>query len=156
LPSEGGDPPMMIDDVGKKISMNVAARLFPDQPSLKDIKINPNHPAEMIDMFSKIGWPNLDENVCIRIFFVWLNNNFLTPNTYYYIRPVDALWCCDMKAIASYNWCKIVYDNTREASRKWKVAGRLGMDRVAVMGCSLLLKVRTVVIQIHFRLLYYN
>jgi hypothetical protein len=59
-------------------------------------------------MFSKIGWPNLDEDVCIKIFFMVLNNNFLTPNTYYYIRPVDALWCRDMKSIASYNWCKII------------------------------------------------
>jgi hypothetical protein len=156
LPSEGGDPPMMTDDAGKKILMNVAARLFPDQPSPKDIKINPNQAAEMIDMFSKIGWPNLDEDVCIQIFFMALNNNFLTPNTYYYITPVDTLWCCDMKAIASYNWCKIVYDNTREADRKWKVARRLRMDRPAVLGCSLFLMVQTVIIQIHFCLLCYN
>jgi hypothetical protein len=29
-----------------------------------------------------------------------------------------------MKFIASYNWCKILYDNTREADHKWKVAQR--------------------------------
>jgi hypothetical protein len=50
-----------------------------------------------------------------------LNSNFLTPNTYCYIRPVDALWCRDISAIAGYNWCKIVYNNTREAGHKWKV-----------------------------------
>jgi hypothetical protein len=72
----------------------------------KDIKINPNQAIEMIDMFSKIGWPNLDEDVYLRIFFMVLSSNFLTPNTYYYIRPINALWCRDMKAIASYNWCK--------------------------------------------------
>jgi hypothetical protein len=81
LPSDDGDPPVMIDDAGKKILMNVATRLFPDQSSPKDIKINPNRTVEMIDMFSKTGWPNLDENVCIRIFFIVLNSNFLTPNT---------------------------------------------------------------------------
>jgi hypothetical protein len=107
----------------------------------------------MIDMFSKIGWPNLDEDVCIKIFFMVLNNNFLTPNTYYYIRPVDALWCRDMKSIASYNWCKIIYVKLREACRKWKVARRLRIDRPTVMGCSLFLMVQTIVIQIHFRLL---
>jgi hypothetical protein len=42
LLGEGEDPPMMTDDVGKKILMDVVARLFPDQPSPKDIKINPN------------------------------------------------------------------------------------------------------------------
>jgi hypothetical protein len=31
LPNEGGDPPMMTDDVGKKMLMNVATRLFPNQ-----------------------------------------------------------------------------------------------------------------------------
>jgi hypothetical protein len=72
-----------------------------------------------------------------------LNNNFLTPNTYCYIRPVDALWCCDMRAIAGYNCCKIIYDNTREAGRKWKVARRLGTDIPTIPGCSLFLMVQT-------------
>ncbi len=45
LPREGGDPPMIIDDVGKKILRDVVARLFPDQQSPKDIKINPNRDA---------------------------------------------------------------------------------------------------------------
>jgi hypothetical protein len=152
LPSEGVDPPMMSDDVGKKILTDVVAHLFPDQPSPKDIKINPNRAVEMIDMFNKTRWPNLDEDVCIRIFFMVLNNNFLTPNTYCYIRPVDTLWCRDRRAIASYNWCKIVYDNTREAGRKWKVARHLRMDMPTVMGCSLFLMVRTVVSPIHFHI----
>jgi hypothetical protein len=156
LPSEGGDPPMMTDDIGKKILMDVAARLFPDQPSPKDIKINPNQGTKMIDMFSKTGWPNLDEDVCIKIFFMVLNNNFLTPNTYCYIRHVDALWCRDRRAIASYNWCKIVYDHMREAGHKWKVARCLGMDRPIVMSCSLFLMVRTVVSPIHFHMLFIN
>jgi hypothetical protein len=117
LPSEGVDPPMMSDDAGKKILTDVVAHLFPDQPSPKDIKINPNRAVEMIDMFNKTRWPNLDEDVCIRIFFMVLNNNFLTPNTYCYIRPVDTLWCHDRRAIASYNWCKIIYDYERSRSQ---------------------------------------
>jgi hypothetical protein len=143
LPCKGGDPPIIIDDTGKKILRDVVARIFHDQPSPKDTKINPNRAAEMIDMFNKTGWPNLDEDLCIRIFFMVLNNNFLTPNTYCYIRPIDALWCHDMSAIAGYNWCKIIYDNTREACCKWKVARHLGMDRSVVLGCSLFLMVRT-------------
>jgi hypothetical protein len=95
----------------------------------------------MTDKFNNTGWPNLDEDLCIRIFFMALNNNFLTPNTYCYIRPIDALWCRNMRAIAGYNWCKIVYDNTRELDRKWKVAWWLGMDRPDVLGCSLFLMI---------------
>jgi hypothetical protein len=52
LPSEGGNRAMITDDTGKKILRDVAARLFPDQPSLKDIKINPNRAAKMLDIFN--------------------------------------------------------------------------------------------------------
>jgi hypothetical protein len=97
----------------------------------------------MIDMFNKIGWSNLDEDICIRIFSMVLNINFLTPNTYCYIRLVDALLCCDTRAIAGYNWCKIMYDNTREAGHKWKLARHLRMDKPIVLGCSLFLMVRS-------------
>jgi hypothetical protein len=41
LPSEGGDPPMMINDARKKILRDMAACIFLDQPSPKDTKINP-------------------------------------------------------------------------------------------------------------------
>jgi hypothetical protein len=49
---------MITDDAGKKILRDVAALLFSDQPSPKDIKINPNRAVEMFDMFNNIGWPN--------------------------------------------------------------------------------------------------
>jgi hypothetical protein len=124
---------MMTDDAGNTILTDIASRLFPDQPSPKETKINPNRAVEMIDMFNKTGCPNLDKDVSIRIFFMVLNINFLTPNTYCYIRPVDALWYRD---IARYNRCKIMYDNTRKVGRKWKMARRLGMDRPTVMGCK--------------------
>jgi hypothetical protein len=41
LPSEGGNPPMMTDDAGKKILTNVATHLFPDQPSPKGYQDKP-------------------------------------------------------------------------------------------------------------------
>jgi hypothetical protein len=43
---------MMTDDAGK-ILTKIAAHLFSDQPSPKDIRINPNRAAEMIDIFNK-------------------------------------------------------------------------------------------------------
>jgi hypothetical protein len=91
LPSQWEDTPMVTDDTGKKIRRDVAARLFHNRPSPKDTKINPNRAAEMIDLYNTTGWPNLNEDLCIRFFFMVLNNNFLTPNTNCYTRPVDAL-----------------------------------------------------------------
>jgi hypothetical protein len=137
----GGDPPMLTDDAGKKILRDLAARLFPNQPSPKDIKINPTRAVEMIDMYNNTRWPNLNEEFCIRTFFMVLNTNFLTPNTYCYIRPIDTLSCRDTKAIVRYNWCEIVYDNTREADHKWKIARQLRMEKQVVLGCSIFLMV---------------
>jgi hypothetical protein len=121
--------------------MTVIAHLLPDEPSLKDVKVNPTRDAKMIEMYTNTGWPNLDEDLCIRIFFMVLNSSFLTPNTYCYIKPLNALWCQDTKAIAGYNWCKIVHENTREAGRKWKLTRQLGITKLAIQGCSLFLMV---------------
>jgi hypothetical protein len=93
LLSKGWDPPPVTNDTGKKLLMSVIARLLLNEPSPKDVKVNPTRAVEMIEMYTNTGWPNLDEDLCIRIFFMVLNNSFLTPNTYCYIRPVDALWC---------------------------------------------------------------
>jgi hypothetical protein len=83
---------------------------------------------------------------------IYASGSFLTPNTYCYIKPVDTLWCCDTRAIDGYNWCKIIYDNTREADRKWKVAQHLRMDMPALLGCSLFLMVRSVISAIHLHI----
>jgi hypothetical protein len=129
------------NDTGKKLLMSVIARLLLNEPSPKDVKVNPTRAVEMIEMYTNTGWPNLDEDLCIRIFFMVLNNNFLTPNTYCYIRPVDALWCQDTKAIAGYNWYKIVHENTREAGHKWKLALQLSITKPVIQGCLLFLMV---------------
>jgi hypothetical protein len=70
---------MITNDAGKKIPRDMAARLFPDQPSSKDIKINPNRAMEMIGMFNNTGWPNLDEDLCIRIFSWYRTTIFSHP-----------------------------------------------------------------------------
>jgi hypothetical protein len=110
--------------------------------------------AKMIDIFNNIGWPNLDEDLCIKIFFMVLNNNFLTSNTYCYIRPIDALWYRNTRVIDGYNWCKIIYNNTIEVGRKWKMAQHLGMEKPTILGCSLFLMVRPVVIALHFDIIF--
>jgi hypothetical protein len=98
----------------------------------------------------------MDEQLYIRIFFMVLNNNFFTPNTYCYIRPVDALWCCDTKAIAGHNWCQIIYDNTRDGGQKWKTARHLGMEKPTVLGWSIFLMLRSVLPVNIFNTIFYN
>jgi hypothetical protein len=68
LPSKGRDPPIVSDDSGKKMLTNVIAQLLPDEPSPKDVKVNPTRAAEMIEMYTNTSWPNLDEDFCIRLF----------------------------------------------------------------------------------------
>jgi hypothetical protein len=91
------------DDSGRKIMKQIATRLFPDQPDPQDTRINPSRAAEMIEMYNTTRCPHLDEDLCIRIFFMVLNSNFLTPNTYCYLRSVDVIWCQDIREIAGYN-----------------------------------------------------
>jgi hypothetical protein len=69
LPSMGRGPPPVTDDTRKKLLMSVIARLLPDEPSPKDVKMNRTRGAEMIEMYTNTGWPNLDEDLCKRIFF---------------------------------------------------------------------------------------
>jgi hypothetical protein len=55
LPSKGRDPPPVTDDLGKKLLTNAIARLLLDEPSPKDVKVNPTRAAEMIEMYTNIG-----------------------------------------------------------------------------------------------------
>jgi hypothetical protein len=107
-------------------------------------------------MFNNTRWPNLDEEFCIKIFFMVLNNNFLTPNTYCYIRPIDVLLCHDTREIDGYNCYKIIYANTREADRKWKMARQLRMEKLVVLGYSPFLMARPVILALHFDTIFYN
>jgi hypothetical protein len=68
LSSKGRDPPIVTNDSGKKMLMNVIAQLLPDEPSPKDVTVNPTRAAKMIEMYTNTGWPNLDEDLCIRLF----------------------------------------------------------------------------------------
>jgi hypothetical protein len=91
LPISGVDPPILSDVSGKKILKQVTTDLLPDVQEPRDIKIHPSKAADMIEHYHRNGWPHLDEDFCIRIFYILLNSNFLTLNTSCYLRPIDAL-----------------------------------------------------------------
>jgi hypothetical protein len=55
LPSKGRDPPPVTNDLGKKLLTNAIARLLLDEPSPKDVKVNPTRAAEMIEMYTNRG-----------------------------------------------------------------------------------------------------
>jgi hypothetical protein len=68
LPFRGDDPPIMIDESTKIILEEVASSLFPNELGSKFVKINPNKIVERIELYQTDGWPNLTEDMCIRIF----------------------------------------------------------------------------------------
>jgi hypothetical protein len=88
LPSEGGDPLFITDNSVKKALTNVAARVFPDEIEPKSVKIHPTKLVDQILKYRDHGDPELDEDFCIRMFFMVLNSTILTPNTSSYIRKV--------------------------------------------------------------------
>jgi hypothetical protein len=117
LPTKGGDPPFISDTSAKQALTDVAARLFPDEPKPKSVKIHPTKLADQVVKYRDHGDPLLDKDFCTRMFFMVLNITILTLSTSSYIRNVDAKWCENLEAIAGYNWCKIVFDNLRDAGR---------------------------------------
>jgi hypothetical protein len=58
------------DATGKRILQDVATHLFPNEDNPKELMILPNRASDMIQMYNNDGWPNLDEEFCIRI-FLW-------------------------------------------------------------------------------------
>jgi hypothetical protein len=105
LPSEGSDPPLASEDSAKEAYKEVAAGLFPDEPEPRSAQIHPTKVAEAIVKYRNDGDQELDDDFCIRLFFMVLDSNLLTPNTSCYIRNVDAHWCRNLESIAHYNWC---------------------------------------------------
>jgi hypothetical protein len=139
LPTEGGDPPFISDTSVKQALTYVAACLFPDDPKLKSVKIHPTKLADQIVKYHDHGDQPLDEDFCTRMFFMVLNNTILTPNTSSYIKNNDAKWCENLKAIAGYNWCKIVFDNLLDTDHQWKLCRRLKKDKPPILGCNIFL-----------------
>jgi hypothetical protein len=139
LPSDGVDPPLLPKDCPRQALTQVAARLLPDEPEPKSVKMSTSKVAETIFKYRTAGDSELDEDFCTRLFFMVVNNILLTPNTFAYLRNVDAHWCQDLQAIAGYNWCKIVLDNLREAGRKWKLNRQLKLGKPPILGCSIFL-----------------
>jgi hypothetical protein len=99
------------------------------------VKIHPTKLADQIMKYHDLGDPALDEDFCIMMLFMVLNNMILTPN----VRKVDAKWYENMDAIVGYNWCKIVFDNLRDAGRQWTLCRRLKKDKPPILGCSIFL-----------------
>jgi hypothetical protein len=133
LPSKGRDPPPVMDDTRKKLLMSVIACLLPDEPSPKGVKVNPTRAAKMIEMYTNTGWPNLDEDLCIRIFFHGAEQQLPNPQIHIATSELSMHYGVGTKkAIAGYNWCKTVHENTREAGHKWKLARQFGITKPAI------------------------
>jgi hypothetical protein len=139
FPSDGRDPPIPSKEAGWKALTEVAAQLFPDEPEPNTVKFNPTRVADQVCKYLTCNDLELDEDFCIRRFFMVLNNILLTPNTSSYIRNVDALWCQDLQSISQYKWCKIIYYNLMEAGKKWNFNKELRLQRPPIIGCSIFL-----------------
>jgi hypothetical protein len=123
--SKGNDPPLGSDESAKNMLADKVLRLFPKIAEPKRFKILPKKVATIIHEYNTHRHPKLDDDLCMRLFFMVLTSNFLTPSTTCYLKPVDALWYQSLEAIAGYNWCKIVRDNLRRLVTNGKVTNVL-------------------------------
>jgi hypothetical protein len=125
IPSKGNDPPLGSDESAKNMLADKVLHLFPKIAEPKRFKILPKKVATIIHEYNTHRHPKLDDDLCLRLFFMVLTSNFLTPSTTCYLKPVDALWYQSLEAIAGYNWCKIVRDNLRRLVTNGKVTNVL-------------------------------
>jgi hypothetical protein len=97
IPSKGNDPPLGSDESAKNMLADIVLGLFPEIVEPKRFKILPKKVATIIHEYNTHGHPKMDDDLCLRLFFMLLTSNFLTPSTTCYLRPVDALWCLALK-----------------------------------------------------------
>ncbi|TVU13740.1 hypothetical protein EJB05_37166, partial [Eragrostis curvula] len=138
LPNAGIDPPDASNSDAKYARTAVGTCLFPDKrdgekPPTHE-KFNPTHIAMALQKYHEKKLGNLDDDLCLRLFFMVANLTILTPNTDSYIRIADAKLCENLKTIQRIDWCKVVLDNLRDAGRKWKAAKK---EKPSIHGCVL-------------------
>ncbi|TVU04206.1 hypothetical protein EJB05_50232, partial [Eragrostis curvula] len=135
LPNTGKDPPDASNSNAKSARTAVGTRLFPEtdgeKPPTHD-KYNSIHIATVLKKYHQDKEGNIDDDLCLRLFFMVANLTILTPNTDSYIRIADAWWCEDLETIRNIDWVKVVVDNLWDAGRKWKASK---IDKPSVHGC---------------------
>lgn len=141
VPNSGIDPPDPDNDT-PAARVALVERLFPnrqrDQPKDKEKyhKFSASQIGKVLKDYHEKEEGDLDEDLCLRLFFMVANNTILTPNTDSYIRLSDVKWCEDLDTIQNINWSKVGVDYLRFAGRKWKASKK---DRPPLLGCSIFL-----------------
>ncbi|XP_002450520.2 uncharacterized protein LOC8076785 isoform X5 [Sorghum bicolor] len=80
----------------------------------------------------------LDDNMCIKIFFMIASNKLLFPSSDNNIRAKDVYLARNLSRLPTMNWCKAVTDEIQEAARTWRL-DRTTKVSPSITGCAFFL-----------------
>jgi hypothetical protein len=75
IPSKDNDPPLGSDESAKNILADIVLCLFPEIAETKRFKILTKKVATIIHEYNTHGHPKLDDDLCMRLFFMVLTSN---------------------------------------------------------------------------------
>ena len=82
----------------------------------------------------------LDDDMCIKIFFMIASNKLLFPSSDNNIRAKDVYLARNLSRLPTMNWCKAVTDEIRDAARTWRL-DRTTKVSPSITGCAIFLLV---------------
>ncbi|CAD6247341.1 unnamed protein product [Miscanthus lutarioriparius] len=80
----------------------------------------------------------LDDDMCIKIFFMIASNKLLFPSSDNNIRAKDVYLARNLSRLPTMNWCKAVTDEIRDAARTWRL-DRTTKVSPSITGCAIFL-----------------
>lgn len=82
----------------------------------------------------------LDDDMCIKIFFMIASNKLLFPSSDNNIRAKDVYLARNLSRLPTMNWCKAVTDEIRDAARTWLLDRTIKVSP-SITGCAIFLLV---------------
>jgi len=136
-----------IPDSGEELSLHTnqeackALSAFKDFIGLQeDEDVHTKYLQEIWEADIELDSRMLDDDMCIKIFFMIASNKLLFRSSDNNIRAKDAYLARNLSRLPTMNWCKAVTDEIRDAARTWRL-DRTTKVSPSITGCTIFLLV---------------
>ncbi|CAD6239401.1 unnamed protein product [Miscanthus lutarioriparius] len=134
-----------IPDIGEELSLHTnqeackALSAFKDFIGLQeDEDVHTKYLQEIWEADIELDSRMLDDDMCIKIFFMIASNKLLFPSSDNNIRAKDVYLARNLSRLPTMNWCKAVTDEIRDAVRTWRL-DRTTKVSPSITGCAIFL-----------------
>lgn len=136
-----------IPDSGEELSLHTnpeackALADFKDFIGLEEAEdVHTKYLQEILETDIELESRILDDDMCIKIFFMIASNKLLFPSSDNNIRAKDVYLARNLSRLPRLNWCKAVTDEIRDAARTWRL-DRTTKVSPSITGCAIFLLV---------------